>query len=286
MRFWILFLTLGLSTLGAWGCAPSSPTEPDAPLPSPSASARAASEVSLTEEHSASPTKESPTAPGPSPSSSAPSKPSSFDKNQLSLGRNTYQAGELIEIRFQATTEAQSDAWVGLVPAEIPHGEAPLNDIFDLAYAPLGGNTSGILEFVAPDLGGDYEVRLFSSEAGKELSSVAFEVNAPHIPLSGNQIRLSKAVFAPGDTIELEVSILAADKRDDTAWVGLLPAAVEHGSEALNDQHVMAYQYLGPYLAGKMTFKAPEQPGLYDFRLHDTDNTGREIVFTSFLVVG
>lgn len=194
------------------------------------------------------------------------------------------QASEEFEVRFEVDARAQASAWAGIVPAEIPHGDAALNDLFDLAYAELGGNVSGVLVFQAPEQGGAYEVRLFSAEDGEELQALPLEVEAPQRPLSGNQIRLSKMAYAPGESITLEVSIKAADKLDETAWLGLIPAQVPHGSEAENDKNLLAYQYLGPFLAGKMTFQAPPQPGLYDFRLHDTDNNGRELAFVSFLV--
>lgn len=35
---------------------------------------------------------------------------------------------------------------------------------------------------------------------------------------------------------------------------------------------------------GVLTFRAPEQAGSYDFRMHDTDNGGREVAYVTFTV--
>jgi hypothetical protein len=63
-----------------------------------------------------------------------------------------------------------------------------------------------------------------------------------------------------------------------------VPSHVPHGSEAENDKNDIAYQYLKGMQSGTMIFKAPAKIGAYDFRMHDTDNNGKEVASVSFQV--
>lgn len=206
----------------------------------------------------------------------------------LETNKTEYLPGEELEVSFKldARTSFDETAWAGIIPAEVPHGNEETNDDFDLAYAFLGNHQEGILVFEAPDQAGAYEVRLFSSDegGGQEVAAIPFKVIGPITPVSGNQIRLNKSLFSPGETIQLEVSIKPEDKWDESAWVGIVPWDVPHGSEAVNDANNLGYQYMGPYLAGKMRFPAPLQPGTYDMRLNSSDEAGQELVFATFLV--
>lgn len=94
-------------------------------------------------------------------------------------------------------------------------------------------------------------------------------------------LSLDKTVFAPGESIQ--VRFTAPGNWTGNAWVGIIPSSVPHGSEAVNDQHDIAYQYLESRVEGVLTFTAP-QPGSWDFRMHDTDGNGREAASVSFEV--
>jgi hypothetical protein len=83
----------------------------------------------------------------------------------------------------------------------------------------------------------------------------------------------------------IRVSYLVDRRYPDDAWIGVIPTAVPHGSEAENDRHDLSYQYLSGQTAGEMAFGAPDAPGAYDLRLHDTDIDGRELASVSFRVV-
>ena len=69
-----------------------------------------------------------------------------------------------------------------------------------------------------------------------------------------------------------------------SAWAGVVPSDVPHGSESTNDQHDVQYRYLEGKTSGTLSFDAPETPGSYDVRLHDTDGGGTEIASVSFTV--
>jgi hypothetical protein len=95
-------------------------------------------------------------------------------------------------------------------------------------------------------------------------------------------MKLNKEVFGPGESITL--TFTAASSWPGDAWIGILPSEIGHGSEATNDNHELTYQYINRRTSGTMTFTAPDKPGSYDFRMHNTDNNGREIAYVSFSV--
>jgi len=98
----------------------------------------------------------------------------------------------------------------------------------------------------------------------------------------GQTISISSRHVKPGST--LQVSFNAPSSYSENAWIGIVPSNIEHGSEAVNDKHDLTYQYLKKRTSGSLSFTAPAQEGNYDFRMHDTDNNGREVASVSFVV--
>jgi len=97
-------------------------------------------------------------------------------------------------------------------------------------------------------------------------------------------IRLSKTSVGPGEMIVVEYT--APKGYQDNAWIGIIPAEIEHGNETRNDQHDITYKYLRGSTNGSFRFSAPTKPGKYDFRMHDTDNNGLEVAYVTFEVMG
>jgi hypothetical protein len=95
-------------------------------------------------------------------------------------------------------------------------------------------------------------------------------------------LSLNQRVFTPGE--EIRVAFTAPASYASDAWVGILPASVPHGDEAVNDQHDITYQYLSQRTSGVLVFQAPAQVGLWDLRMHDTDASGREVASVTFEV--
>lgn len=95
------------------------------------------------------------------------------------------------------------------------------------------------------------------------------------------ELSLEKSVFTTGEKILVRYT---ADMNwPSDAWIGIIPSSVSHGSEELNDQYDITYQYIEHHVQGVMVFAAPE-PGHWDMRMHDTDDNGREIASVSFTV--
>jgi uncharacterized caspase-like protein len=99
--------------------------------------------------------------------------------------------------------------------------------------------------------------------------------------VSDSNLVLEKTVFAPGESIRVEFYASGNWARD--AWIGIIPSNISHGSESVNDQHDITYQYIENRTNGAMVFTAPGS-GQWDLRMHDTDSNGREVAYISFTV--
>jgi hypothetical protein len=201
-------------------------------------------------------------------------------KPTLKLEKTVYAPGESFNVVFTAPQSYSENAWVGIIPSDIPHGSEEENDIHDLAYAYLEKRTSGTFNFIAPGQAGKYDLRMNDSDKeGKEVASVSFEVTAI---TEDAALELDAKTYPPGG--EIRLTFTAPANISENAWIGIIPSDVPHGSEDENDRHDVAFQYLEGRTTGLLVFEAPEEPGLYDFRMHDTDNNGSEIASISFEV--
>lgn len=86
------------------------------------------------------------------------------------------------------------------------------------------------------------------------------------------RMHLEKQVFDPGDSIT--VHFVASDKYDNSAWIGVVPSNIPHGSERTNDKHDLDYKAMNGKYCGTLSFQAPDKPGSYDLRMHDNDPIG------------
>ena len=94
-------------------------------------------------------------------------------------------------------------------------------------------------------------------------------------------VQLDKESYTPGQ--QIDVTVLATGL-DASAWVGVVPGAIEHGSEATNDDNDLGYVQVEQ---GTLVLVAPKEVGDYDVRLNDNDDgkTGKEVASRSFKVV-
>ena len=213
---------------------------------------------------------------GPMPSSTVPAAA------DLWLDEASFDPGEEILLHFAAPDTFPGDAWVGIVPADVPHGSEATNDEHDLDHDYLDGQVSGELSFMAPFQPGSYDFRLHDTdEDGREVASVTFTVVGG---ADRPELWIDKTTFASGEEIALHFAVPANFPED--AWVGIIPSEVPHGDEATNDEYELDYDYLEGRVSGTLVFFAPDEPGSYDFRLHDTDEDGQEIASVTFQVTG
>lgn len=99
-----------------------------------------------------------------------------------------------------------------------------------------------------------------------------------------SKIELVETEYAPGQEIKLSYETNA--ELFEKPWIGIIPSEVKHGAEAENDAHDLTYQYFDGKPKGEMVFAAPDEPGEYDFRMHDKDDgeDGKELASVSFVV--
>jgi len=202
---------------------------------------------------------------------------------QLRLQQKVFAPGEEIQVEFFASSQWHDTAWIGLIPADVRHGSESENDRHDIAYQYLKKQGKGTLVFKAPSKPGQWDLRMHDTDSdGREMAFVTFTVAADSDDPAGYGLRLYNNRFAPGE--EIRVAFRASSGWHDTAWIGLIPAGIAHGSESENDKHDVAHQYLKKQSRGVLVFKAPAEKGRWDLRLHDTDNNGREIDSVTFTV--
>ena len=207
----------------------------------------------------------------------------------LSINKSIVAPGEEFTVSFSASPALPENAWIGIVPSNIQHGSETVNDQHDLTYQYIQRRTSGTMVFKAPTTPGSFDIRFNDTDNnGLELAFVSFTVTAqapaypPAISQNEASLRLDKNTYRPGEPIK--VYFTAPSHYAANAWVGIIPSQIAHGSEALNDQHDLTYQYVSKRTSGEMNFNAPIKPGNYDFRMNDTDNNGREVASISFFV--
>lgn len=201
---------------------------------------------------------------------------------RLWLDKLTFSPGTEMQVHFSAPPGLPDNAWVGLILSDVPHGSVERNDDHDIDYQYLNGQTTGVLVFQAPGQPGSYDFRMNdTSGEGTEIASVTFTVSAP--TPGESKVWLDKTTFAPGEEIQVHFSTPATYPKE--AWMGIIPSDVPHGSAFENDQFDLDYEYLDGQTAGVLTFEAPEEPGTYDFRLHDALD-GSEVASVTFTVSG
>ena len=210
--------------------------------------------------------------------------------------REDFEAGresiEIIEskpgqpVRFRMNNPPKGrDAWVGIYPAstgDLDHGDrwSWLRDI-DVNNATLPGQSAG-----------NWSIRVFKDGGYKLQNRVDFEIHSPHQQPSAST--LSEGTVAGNATITTAKSTYTIDegidfsftapKLPNDAWIGIVPVAIPHGDEAVNDSHDTSYAHLGGRTKGEITLPNPGL-GTWTLRLHDTDNNGRELTHVVFEVV-
>ena len=97
---------------------------------------------------------------------------------------------------------------------------------------------------------------------------------------------VDKATVKTGE--QIVVTYTTQEGLDKNAWIGLIPSATQHGSEAENDKYDVSYKYMGGQAIGTMVFNAPTTPGNYDFRMNESDSkaNAKELATISFVVEG
>ena len=99
----------------------------------------------------------------------------------IELDKDNYGVGEDVTVTVYKADLLHDTAWVGIVPSDLVHGDVETNDEYDTDYAYVGGGESKTVKVLtAPDIAGEYDVRLNSADnklLQEELDYVTFGVN-------------------------------------------------------------------------------------------------------------
>ena len=120
--------------------------------------------------------------------------------------------------------------------------------------------------------------RITISSAGGSGKSTVDDTAEPEF--AGIKITLPRSSFKSGENIDFSFT---APELPGDAWIGIVPAEIPHGDEAVNDQHETSYKYLEGRTSGGFTLPNPGL-GEWTLRLHDTDDNGRELAYVPFKV--
>lgn len=199
----------------------------------------------------------------------------------VQLNKEVYFPGDEIEVTALAVGLTDS-AWVGVIPTTVPHGKEADNDAADLGYMHL--KEASRVYLIAPKEPGEYDVRLNDSdEDGKELASRTFKVEADPNPVESAAILWKpEGKLEPGSAVEIPFEAPIGYPRH--AWIGIVPSKVPHGLEFDADPVNLGYEYLKSRSRGKADLKLPVEPGEYDVRMFDSDESGDEVASVSFRI--
>ncbi len=97
------------------------------------------------------------------------------------------------------------------------------------------------------------------------------------------EIKMSKEAYASNEPIA--VSLSWSGTPESSAWVGIIPADVPHGSEEKNDEYDIDYRYLIDFENGaEIVFEVYLEPGSYTMRVSESDGGGVELASANFTV--
>ena len=185
---------------------------------------------------------------------------------EISLTKANFSSTEEITFRFTAP-EMPNDAWIGIVPSYIPHGDEAVNDQHDTSFRYLEGRTSGGFNLSNPGPG-EWTLRLHDSDNnGNELAYVPFTV-------SGGVAHPSISI-ASGDRVPLDEPLVISFSGSDTsetAWIGVYGEGVAHEHHNGNWKYLNGHQSPPSFTTpeGNMTFQPSDMfdtPGRYQARL-------------------
>jgi len=72
----------------------------------------------------------------------------------ITLQKNVFAPGEEILVSFAAPPGFADNAWIGIIPSDVPHGRESVNDQHDISYLYLHKKTLGRTQVYGPIPGG------------------------------------------------------------------------------------------------------------------------------------
>lgn len=86
---------------------------------------------------------------------------SALKVNGLTMDKTEYKVGDNEEITGKLDAEGFGDeAWIGIVPSGVPHGDDDRNDTYDTDYEYLSALENGKITLTIPESAGNYDLRI------------------------------------------------------------------------------------------------------------------------------
>ena len=123
---------------------------------------------------------------------------------------------------------------------------------------------------------------------GLNNAGVSFQHLAQQSPVSSENgavsLTIEKSNWQDGEEIALRFTA-PPWPAEAMAWVGIVPAGTESGSEEINDAAAISYLHLGGHQSGRLTFPSPGE-GPWSIRLHSADDPtmGEQLAEVDFTV--
>jgi len=128
-------------------------------------------------------------------------------------------------------------------------------------------------------------IRLEEPVGGAEDAPPAATAEAGPAPAEPDpRLSLAAGQVDPGE--RLVVGFENAGALADDAWLGILPASFPRNDEAAAEAAAISPQFLDGRAEGRVTMRAPTEPGAYEVRLFASDRDGDEVALAAFTVVG
>jgi hypothetical protein len=100
------------------------------------------------------------------PAGSGTPAPGAGTAASLTVAFAEARRGDTVEVAYRAPAERDRSAWVGLIPANVPHGAQRPNDNADVVFVRVPKEDAGVLTIRIPPNAtpGGYQFRMFPSD--------------------------------------------------------------------------------------------------------------------------
>ena len=149
------------------------------------------------------------------------------------------------------------------------------------------GSLTCCFSIVALLIGGS-QIQAKLAKEGLNTAGVSLQQFAQQSPVSSENgavsLTIEKSNWQDGEEIALRFTA-PPWPAEAMAWVGIVPAGTEPGSEEINDAAAVSYLHLGGHQSGRLTFPSPGD-GDWSIRLHSADDPsiGEQLAEVGFTV--
>ena len=206
-------------------------------------------------------------------------------KGACPLGNNMQPSSQAMNFDFNQSID--SNPWLKVAGYGIP-----VSIVFwiiggdDGFFASMGSLTC-CFSLVAFLIGGS-KAQSKLAKKGLDNAGVSLQQFTQQTPVSsGNDVvslTIEKSNWQDGEEIALRFTA-PPWPAEAMAWVGIVPADTESGSEEINDAAAVSYLHLGGHQSGRLTFPSPGE-GDWSIRLHSADDPtmGEQLAEVDFTV--